>query len=59
MRVILSLKTLKKVRLFLPSGRKKTSLGDDVGNEKENVFETKHHRCETYCDFHEDDDEDG
>lgn len=43
---------------FFASGRKKTSLGDDVGNEKENVFETKYHRCETYYHDHEEDNED-
>jgi len=33
---------------------KKASLVDDVGNEKENVFEKKYHRCETYYYDHED-----
>jgi hypothetical protein len=34
-------------------------LGDaDVGNEKENVFETKRHRCKTYYYGCEDDEED-
>ena len=51
------LKNLRK-KLSLRWGRKKTSLGDDdVGNEKENVFETKCHRCKTYYGY-EDDDED-
>ena len=53
MRVIL----LKTSEIVPKVGRKKTSSGDDddVGNEKENVFETKRHRCKTYYYGCEDD----
>jgi hypothetical protein len=47
-----SLENLKK--LSFASGSKKTLhfWRCDVGNEKENVFEKKYHRCETYYEYY-------
>ena len=51
---------LKTSEIVPKVGEKKNVIGDDddVGNEKENVFETKRPRCKTYYYGCEDDDED-